>query len=77
MNRGKIIKIASGLAFTLLTTTTASAISWEHKNAGSDAKLVMFGFSQIGAEAGDGVIKDDSDAQVKFGADRIRLGWKY
>lgn len=77
MKNSKMIKIASGLAFMLLTTSTASAISWEHKNAGSDAKLVVFGFSQIGAEAGDGVIKDDSDAKVKFGADRIRLGWKY
>ena len=72
-----MIKIASGLACMLLTSTTASAISWKHKNAGSDAKLVLFGFSQIGAEAGDGVIKSKSDAKVKFGADRIRLGWKY
>ena len=77
MNRGKIIKLTTGLAFTLLATTTANAISWKHKNAGSDAKLVMFGFSQIGAEMGDGVIHEDSDAKVKFGADRIRLGWKY
>ncbi len=77
MNRGKIIKLATGLAFTLLATTTANAISWEHKNAGSDAKLVIFGFSQIGAGMGDGSINEDSDSKVKFGADRIRLGWKY
>jgi len=77
MKKNNMITLATGLAFTLLSTTTASAISWEHKNAGSDAKLVMFGFSQIGAEMGDGVIKKDSDAKVKFGADRIRLGWKY
>ena len=77
MNRKKTVKIASGLAFMLLTTTTALAISWEHKNAGADAKLVLFGFSQLGAESGDGVIADDSDAQVKFTADRIRVGWKY
>ena len=77
MKKSKTIKVATGLAFILLTTTSSSAISWEHKNAGSDAKLVLFGFSQIGAETGDGVIKSDSDAKVKFGADRIRLGWKY
>ncbi len=77
MNRGKMIKIAIGLASILLLTTTANAISWEHKNAGSDAKLVMFGFSQINAATGDGSIKEDSDSKIKFGADRIRLGWKY
>jgi len=71
------IKIATGLATILLVTTYADAISWEHKNAGSDAKLVLFGFSQIGAEMGDGVIKEDSNSDVKFTADRIRLGWKY
>jgi len=77
MKKSNIIKLATGLAFTLLSTTTASAISWEHKNAGSDAKLVLFGFSQIGAAMGDGSINKDSDAKVKFGADRVRLGWKY
>jgi len=77
VKKNNIIKLATGLAFTLLSTTTLSAISWEHKNAGSDAKLVMFGFSQINAGMGDGSIKEDSDSKVKFGADRIRLGWKY
>ena len=77
MNNRNMIKIATGLATILISTTTASAISWEHKNAGSDAKLVLFGFSQIGAATGDGSIKEDSDSKVKFGADRIRLGWKY
>ena len=70
-------KIATGLVTLILTTTYAEAISWEHKNAGSDAKLVVFGFSQVGAEMGDGIIKPDSDSNVKFTADRIRLGWKY
>ena len=77
MKKSNIIKLATGLAFALLSTNTLSAISWEHKNAGSDAKLVMFGFSQINAGMGDGSIGEDSDSQVKFGADRIRLGWKY
>jgi hypothetical protein len=76
MNR-KLIKVATGLATLLVTTTTLNAISWKHKNAGSDAKLVMFGFSQINAGMGDGSINKDSDSKVKFGADRIRLGWKY
>ena len=77
MKKSAMIQIATGLAFTLLATTTVSAISWKHKNAGSDAKLVMFGFSQINADMGDGSISKDSDSKVKFGADRIRLGWKY
>jgi len=77
MRRNKIAKIATGLATLLIGTTTLNAVSWEHKNAGSDAKLVLFGFSQLGAEAGDGVIKEESDSNVKFGADRIRIGWKY
>jgi len=77
MTKGNIIKLATGLAFTLLSTSTLSAISWKHKNAGSEAKLVMFGFSQINAGMGDGSINKDSDSKVKFGADRIRLGWKY
>jgi len=70
-------KIATSLVTLLLSTTCLEAISWEHKNAGSDAKLVMFGFSQVGAEAGDDIIKDNSNSDVKFTADRIRLGWKY
>jgi hypothetical protein len=77
MNKSNMIKLATGLAFTLLSTNSLSAISWEHKNAGADAKLVMFGFSQINADMGDGAIDKDSDSKVKFGADRIRLGWKY
>ena len=70
-------KVVIGLTTLLMVTTTASAMSWKYKNAGSDAKLVLFGFSQVGAEMGNGVIKSDSHSNVKFSADRIRLGWKY
>lgn len=40
------------------------------------SKHKFFGFSQIGAQMGDGAKKGD-DADVGFEADRLRLGWKY
>jgi len=40
------------------------------------SKHKFFGFSQIGAQFGDGA-KKGKDADVGFDFDRIRLGWKY
>ena len=40
------------------------------------SKHKFFGFSQIGMQMGDGA-KKNKDADFKFEADRIRLGWKY
>ncbi len=73
----KITKIALVAASVLLLTTQAQAGYTLKKKIGDiDTKFVIFGFSQLEAGMGDGYLKD-SDADVKFGADRIRLGWKY
>lgn len=73
----KITKIAMGAAATLLLTTQAQAgYAMKKKIGDMDTKFVVFGFSQLEAGMGDGYLKD-SDAGIKFGADRIRLGWKY
>jgi len=73
-----MIKLATGAAAVLLMSTSAQAGYTMKKKVGDiDTKLTMFGFAQINANMGDGAIADDSDSKVKFGADRIRLGWKY
>ncbi len=73
----KITKIAMGAAAALLLTTQAQAgYAMKKKIGDMDTKFVVFGFSQLEAGMGDGYLKD-SDAGIKFGADRIRLGWKY
>ena len=51
------------------TKAPAKVSDWKSKHK-------FFGFSQIGAQMGDGAKKGD-DADVAFEADRIRLGWKY
>ena len=60
----------------LLTTQAQAGYALKKKIGNADTKLVVFGFSQLEAGMGDGYLKG-SDANVKFGADRIRLGWKY
>ena len=73
----KITKIAIVAASALLLTTQAHAgYAMKKKIGDMDTKFVLFGFSQLEAGMGDGYLKD-SDAGIKFGADRIRLGWKY
>ena len=73
-----MIKLAAGAAAVLLMSTSAQAGYTMKKKVGDvDTKLTMFGFAQINADMGDGAIHEDSDSKVKFGADRIRLGWKY
>ncbi|MGB5965017.1 MAG: hypothetical protein WBG65_05740, partial [Sulfurimonadaceae bacterium] len=43
-----------------------------------DTKLDIYGFAQLEARGGDAFINPDTqDASVKFGAQRIRLGWNY
>ncbi len=53
------------------------AFDMKGKAGENKTKLQMFGFTQLEARGGDGVIKDNQNADVKFGAQRIRLGWKY
>ncbi len=74
----KFTKIAIVAASALLLSTEASAAYVLKKKVGEqDTKLSIYGFSQLEARGGDGVISDDQDASVKFGAQRIRLGVNY
>jgi hypothetical protein len=74
----KMTKIALSVASILLLTTQAEAGYVLKKKIGDvDTKFVIFGFSQLEARGGDGVIKDGQDASIKFGAQRVRMGFKY
>ena len=75
----KITKIAIVAASALLLTTQAQAGYTLKKKIGDvDTKMVIFGFSQLEARGGDGVLKGaHDDAAVKFGAQRVRMGFKY
>ncbi|MFT5662194.1 MAG: hypothetical protein ACI9TV_002844 [Sulfurimonas sp.] len=78
MKKSSMIKLAAGAAALLLMSTSAQAGYTMKKKVGDvDTKLTFFGFSQLEARAGDGIIKDGEDSKVAFGAQRIRLGWKY
>jgi len=74
-----MIKLAAGAAAVLLLSTSAQAGYTMKKKVGDvDTKLTFFGFAQLEARGGDGIINPDTtDAPVEFGAQRIRLGWKY
>jgi len=74
----KITKIAMVAAATLLAATSADASYTIKKKIGAqDTKIDIYGFSQLEARGGDGIISDSQDASVKFGAQRIRLGVNY
>jgi len=76
MNKSTMIKLATGAAAVLLMTTSAQAGYTMKKKVGDvDTKLTMFGFAQLEARGGEGqIISDETDAPVKFGAQRVRLG---
>ena len=78
MKKSSMIKLATGAAALLLMSTSAQAGYTMKKKVGDqDTKLTVFGFSQINAQSGTGKEGVDSDQNIDFGADRIRLGWKY
>ena len=70
-------KITIILSVAILSTMNLSAFDIEKKSGEVDTKLKIYGFSQLEARAGDGVIGDDQDADVLFSAQRIRLGLNY
>ena len=74
-----MIKLAAGTAALLLMATSAQAGYTMKKKVGNiDTKLTMFGFAQLEARGGAGNIDSSTtDAPIKFGAQRVRLGWKY
>lgn len=78
MKKNTMIKLAASAATVLLMSTSAHAGYTMKKKVGDvDTKLTVFGFAQLEARAGDGIIGEDEDSKVAFGAQRIRLGWKY
>ena len=78
MMKKNMIKLAAGAAAVLLMSTSAHAGYTIKKKVGDvDTKFTLFGFSQLEARGGDGIIADGDDSKVAFGAQRIRLGWKY
>jgi len=74
----KTVTIKKKLTLSLITLFAmgSSAMAFDMKGK-NDTKLQMFGFAQLEARTGDGVIKSNQNSDVKFGAQRIRLGWKY
>jgi hypothetical protein len=79
---GEIIKIMIKLLInivliTIVTTTANAKDTFDKKVININAKLTFCGMTQIVAGTGDGYIKEDSSSNVKFGTDRIRLGWKF
>jgi len=72
-----MIKLAVGAAAVLLMATSAEAGYTMKKKVGDiDTKLTVFGFAQLEARGGEANIGDENSA-IGFGAQRIRLGWKY
>ncbi|WP_345977317.1 hypothetical protein [Sulfurimonas sp. HSL3-7] len=78
MKKTKSLSLATAAAAALMMSADASAAYTMSKKIGDvDTKLDIYGFAQLEARGGDGVIADNQDASVKFGAQRVRLGWNY
>jgi len=85
VNMKKVTKLSmAAAAATLFMAADASAAYTLSKKIGDvDTKLDIYGFAQLEARGGDGSFEDkngvvpDEHADVKFGAQRIRLGWNY
>ena len=67
---------ASSLAFT--AGNAAAAADLTRTFGDQEMKVKFFGFSQVTAEAGDGLKKSETDNRdgLRFGADRVRFGFK-
>jgi len=65
------------LSVIILLTGEVSAFDIKGKIGDTNTKLQIFGFGQLEARGGDGVISDNQNSVVKFSAQRIRMGWKY
>jgi len=72
------IKLAAGAAALLMLASSAQAGYTIKKKVGDvDTKLTLFGFAQLEARGGKGTISDTENSKIAFGAQRVRLGWKY
>jgi hypothetical protein len=70
-------RVTLSISLLMLTGGDLMAFDIKGKIGDTDSKLQIFGFGQLEARGGDGVIKDNQNADVKFQAQRIRMGWKY
>ncbi|MDA3946090.1 MAG: hypothetical protein PF439_05375 [Helicobacteraceae bacterium] len=78
MKNTKSLGLAATAAAVLMMSADASAAYTLSKKIGDvDTKLDIYGFAQLEARGGDAFIGDTQDAAVKFGAQRVRLGWNY
>ena len=75
--KGDVLKKRAVLITVVALSSGVMAFDMKGQVGENKAKLQMFGFAQLEARGGDGVIKDNQNGDVKFGAQRIRLGWKY
>ncbi|MDF1880139.1 hypothetical protein JHD50_02280 [Sulfurimonas sp. MAG313] len=77
MKKFNTIKIAAAAAASLLLMTDASGYTLKKRVGNTDTKLKIYGFGQLQAQGGDGVIGPNQEAKVAFRAQRIRMGWNY
>jgi len=70
-------KVTLSVVVVLISTNEIRAFDLKSKVAQNDAKVQIFGFTQLEVRGGDGVFDDHQNANVKFEAQRVRLGWKY
>jgi hypothetical protein len=70
-------KLVLAASVVLLMSSNADAYKLRKKIGSQQTTLKIYGFSQLEVRGGDGIIHDDQDAIVKFGAQRIRFGVNY
>ena len=74
-----VMQAIAGIALLTLfiAPIEAKAVKWEKEVSGEKMVIQPFAFSQITAEALDGVATGTEDDGLRFGADRVRIGYKF
>ncbi len=72
----KIISLVM-VALILFSSTLNAGYSMKKRVGNQNTKLTIFGFSQLEAKAGSGAKSDGQKSDIKFGAQRVRIGFKY
>ncbi len=73
----KMKLIASAAAALVLASSAQAGYTMKKRVGDVDTKFTFFGFSQLEARGGEGIVGTNPGAPVEFGAQRVRLGWKY
>lgn len=74
-----IVVVAALLTASVMPATVNAAVTIVNKDVGGQKlKVKLFGYSQITAESGNGLGRSANDEKngLRFGADRVRLGYK-